>query len=291
MNEHIRNWQSYVIIKISLILNAFTHMKKICLLLIGTSSLMANANIIYEYRDNSRGGQLFLTNIQQDTSGSGKFTQKSITYYPDTKLHGNGDIPETYNPSTASTPSRSANKNAYDHFIRASASRHGIDPALVKAIIHTESAFNLNARSPVGAMGLMQLMPGTARDMGVSNAWDAAQNIEGGVKYLAWLKRQTNNLDHIIAAYNAGFGNVKKYGGIPPFRETQNYVKSVKNRYMTLYRNDPSLMRYLAQATTTTTSTQSMTITPVAQNTAQPLVQTGSGRIYINNGASLDGVR
>lgn len=251
-------------------------------------SLTATANTIYGYEDNSRGGQLFLTNIQQDTSGASKFTQKSVTYYPDTKLHTSGQVPATYNPSTASTPSRSANKNAYDHLIRASAARHGIDPALVKAVIHTESAFNPNARSPVGAMGLMQLMPGTARDMGVVNAWDPAQNIEGGVKYLAWLKRQTSNLDHIIAAYNAGYGNVKKYGGIPPFRETQNYVKSVKNRYMTLYRNDASLMGYLAQAPATTTQTTA--IVPVSyaapQNNVQPTIQTGSGRIYISSGSS-----
>ena len=194
---------------------------------------VAFAENIYAYKKGDS-QQLFLTNIKQNQSGAEKFTEISVTYYPDTKLH-KGDIPSTYNPNTAATPSRSANRNAYDHLILASAYRHGVDPALVKAIIHTESAFNPNARSPVGAMGLMQLMPGTARDMGVSNPWDPAQNIEGGTKYLAWLQRQFKNRDFVVASYNAGLGNVRKYGGIPPFRETQNYVKSVNSRYSSLY--------------------------------------------------------
>ncbi|WP_066805795.1 lytic transglycosylase domain-containing protein [Moraxella oblonga] len=202
-------------------------------------SQVAFAGNVYVYKDNN--GQNFLTNVQQNTSGTNKFTQVSVTYYPDTKLHSAGDIPVTYNPTTSATPSSSANRDRYDHLIRSAAMRHGVDPALVKAIIHTESAFNPNARSPVGAMGLMQLMPGTARDMGVANAWDPAQNIEGGVKYLAWLQRQFTNRNHVIAAYNAGHGNVKKYGGIPPFRETQNYVRSVSNRYATLYVYDANI--------------------------------------------------
>lgn len=130
----------------------------LCLAMIACLPSLAVAENIYAYKkgDNQ---QLFLTNIKQNQSGAEKFTEISVTYYPDTKLH-KGDIPSTYNPTTAATPSRSANKNAFDHLILASAARHGVDPALVKAIIHTESAFNPNARSPVGAMGLMQLMPG-----------------------------------------------------------------------------------------------------------------------------------
>lgn len=250
----------------------------------------ALAENIYAYKKGDN-NQLFLTNIKQDTSGAEKFTEISVTYYPDTKLHKGGAIPDTYNPITAAKPSHSSNRNAYDHLIRVAAARYGVDPALIKAIIHTESAFNPNARSPVGAMGLMQLMPGTARDMGVANAWDPAQNIEGGVKYLAWLQRQFSNRDYVIAAYNAGLGNVRKYGGIPPFRETQNYVRSVNNRYATLYRADAGLMGgYVAQApvvapapvTHTAPSVQSVSYaTP--QN---PTIQGGSGRIYISSGSS-----
>ena len=132
-------------------------------------------------------------------------------------------------------------------------------------------------------MGLMQLMPGTARDMGVTNAYDPAQNIEGGVKYLAWLKKQFSNTNHIIAAYNAGLGNVRKHGGIPPFRETQNYVKSVNSRYNSLYRNDTSLTAgYLAQAPSNAPAVAVSMPSP-STATSTPTISNGNGRIYISS--------
>lgn len=120
----------------------------------------------------------------------------------------------------------------YDSLIAASAARHGVDPALMKAMIHTESGFDPNARSPVGAMGLGQLMPATARRFGVKNPWNPAENIEGMAKYMAYHKKMfPNDRNKQVAAYNAGEGNVQKYGGIPPFKETQEYVKRVSGRY------------------------------------------------------------
>jgi soluble lytic murein transglycosylase-like protein len=120
------------------------------------------------------------------------------------------------------------NTSAYAAEIRAAAREHGVDEAVVRAIIHAESAFNPNALSRVGAQGLMQLMPATARRFGVGNPFDAAQNIEGGVQYLAWLlKRFNGDLNLAAAGYNAGEGAVDKYKGVPPYSETQRYVQRV----------------------------------------------------------------
>lgn len=120
------------------------------------------------------------------------------------------------------------NTAAYRDEIAVAARRHGVDEAVVRAIIHAESAFNPNALSRVGAQGLMQLMPATARRFGVGNAFDANQNIAGGVQYLAWLlKRFNGDLALAAAGYNAGEGAVDKYRGVPPYAETQRYVQRV----------------------------------------------------------------
>lgn len=121
------------------------------------------------------------------------------------------------------------NTVAYAAEIRAAALQHGVDEAVVRAIIHAESSFNPNALSRVGAQGLMQLMPATARRFGVSNAFDASQNIRGGVQYLAWLlKRYNGDLTLAAAGYNAGEGAVDKYKGVPPYSETRLYVQRVR---------------------------------------------------------------
>lgn len=130
------------------------------------------------------------------------------------------------------------NPNAYDAQIRAAARQHGVEEAIVRAIIHAESSFNPNALSRVGAQGLMQLMPATARRFGVSNAFDPTQNISGGVQYLSWLlKRYNGDLTLAAAGYNAGEGAVDRYKGVPPYNETRRYVERVRllaERYRSL---------------------------------------------------------
>ena len=109
---------------------------------------------------------------------------------------------------------------------------NNLDKDLVKSVVRHESGFNANATSKCGAMGLMQLMPATAESLGVTNAYDAEQNIAGGTKYLKGLMdRFDNNKELALAAYNAGPNAVKKYGGIPPYKETQNYVKCIMKTY------------------------------------------------------------
>lgn len=203
------------------------------LYILGTASIMplattTHAGQIYMYKDSN--GSTLLTNRK---SADRSLTKVKVTYYPDSNIHSY----RNWGNSEASVlPSYSRNKNAFDHIIQQAAQQHGVSEGLIKAVMHTESGFNVNARSPVGAQGLMQLMPATARRFNVSNAYDPQENIMAGAKYLAWLlKRFNGNTTLALAGYNAGEGNIAKYGGVPPFRETQDYIRRVTSRYSNLY--------------------------------------------------------
>jgi soluble lytic murein transglycosylase-like protein len=118
----------------------------------------------------------------------------------------------------------------YETLIAEHAADHGVDVGLVRAVIQAESAFNPRARSVKGAMGLMQLMPATAQEYGVYDPYDPAQNIRGGVAYLrALLTKYSDNQELALAAYNAGPAAVERYGTVPPYRETRNYIDRIKS--------------------------------------------------------------
>lgn len=123
-------------------------------------------------------------------------------------------------------------KAEIEELVEKSAKKHQVDPKLVRAMIQVESDYNINAVSNKGAMGLMQLMPATAQELGVQNPFNAGQNIEGGVNYLKYLLDQFNgDIEKTLAAYNAGASRVRRNGGVPQIPETVNYVKKVRNLY------------------------------------------------------------
>jgi soluble lytic murein transglycosylase-like protein len=136
--------------------------------------------------------------------------------------------------SLATRPTRSfltTPVRSYDDLIERASKRHGVPPALVKAVIHAESAFNPRAVSPKGAMGLMQLMPQTAQLLGVARPFHASQNVQGGTRYLRSLHDRYGSWTHTLAAYNAGPSAVDHYRGVPPYAETRQYVKRVLSYY------------------------------------------------------------
>jgi hypothetical protein len=135
-------------------------------------------------------------------------------------------------PLFAITESSATPPDRLERIVRSAAERHKVDPALVKAVISTESAWNPRATSRKGAMGLMQLIPSTAKRYGGGNLYDPAQNVEAGTLYLKWLlDRYNGDLTKSLAAYNAGERAVDNSGGVPPYWETQRYVRKVTDAY------------------------------------------------------------
>lgn len=172
-------------------------------------SAHVGADNIYKYR--GANGEILYTDQPQDRVSAG-YTLLSVRKG------------WSYRPQ----PLSEFQRNRYDTLILANAGQFEVEPALVKAVIHAESLFDRYAVSRVGAQGLMQLMPGTADYLDVTNPFDAADNIRGGTRFLAYLQDRFPSLEQVLAAYNAGEGNVRRYGGIPPFPETRAYVQKVK---------------------------------------------------------------
>ena len=177
-------------------------------------------------------------------------------------------------PPAATPAPAAANQPPYHELVLTAASRYGVDAELISSVIEVESHFNPKAISAKNARGLMQLLPETAARLGVKDIFDPKENIEGGTRYLKELLQLYNNdLTLALAAYNAGPDNVQKYGNVPPFRETESYVKQVKKKYQKNQKNKS------APATKTTTPSAPTNAPSASPSTpsAAPTAPTGSG--------------
>jgi soluble lytic murein transglycosylase-like protein len=171
------------------------------------------AEIRARFRPDEAGGAVSVAPHQ--SAAPGLRTQSVQPFFPD------------YLIRPAKEAAAAQGSTEYDEPVERAAARYGVDSALVKAVIQAESGFNPNAVSHAGAQGLMQLMPSTAAGLGVSNPLDPAQNIDAGVRYLKGQIDRFGDVSQALAAYNAGPAAVAKYGGVPPFKETQDYVNKV----------------------------------------------------------------
>jgi soluble lytic murein transglycosylase-like protein len=201
----------------------------LCAAIAATGPAAASGGDIHVYRQ-ADGTRLFTDRKQQR---------------PGAKYVGTYGRPTAYTSCNRMTPALlKTRSDSYLPLIRPHATAHDVPAELVRAVMQVESCFDKNAVSRVGARGLMQLMPGTAADLGVRNSFDPAQNIAGGVRYLGMMrKRYPSDWKLALAAYNAGPGAVDKYGGIPPFAETQSYVKRVMSLYERSIRVTPAPLK------------------------------------------------
>jgi hypothetical protein len=191
----------------------------------------AGRNNYYAYTDAK--GILHVTNVPGRSSGN-------WAIYKTLEGSGGDDVARGRAASRQGPPRADPERlHRWDSYIRAAAQRYQLPESLLRAVIHTESNYYSQAVSRAGAVGLMQLMPKTAKALGVRDAFDPGQSVHGGARYLRLLaNRYDGDMVLVLAAYNAGAGNVERYGGVPPFAETRAYVRSVLRRYYAYERQE-----------------------------------------------------
>ncbi|MCL1875272.1 MAG: lytic transglycosylase domain-containing protein [Synergistaceae bacterium] len=187
---------------------------------------------IEEIERKGRSFNNFNTNIEVTPAKKSRFVD--LLEEEENRIKGSVSFPsleiDSYDPSNAKIPGakRKVSKSEWEKYITRYAKEYGVDEDLIRAVIKVESANNPGALSSKGAMGLMQLMPNTAKMLGVKDAWDPEQNIRGGVKYLSQLSDKFDgDIVKMLAGYNAGPSKVDQFSGVPPYAETENYVKKV----------------------------------------------------------------
>lgn len=211
-----------------------------CVLLLGAIALARHARAEEMYRYVDERGVVHLSNVPADVRyrkyriGSAGGSGKGILILA--RREGRTHIPGlTQKAAYALVPSRgrgmARSPKAYDQLIARAAARHGLPPALIKAVVKAESNFQPHALSQKGAQGLMQLMPATAEDLGVDDPFRPEENVHGGTRYLREMYDRFGDWEQALAAYNAGPGAVDRFGGIPPYAETQQYVERVLHYY------------------------------------------------------------
>lgn len=192
-------------------------------------------------------------------------------------------------PFQALTGSHGLSSARLEELVRTTANRHGVDPNLVRAVIETESGGNPSAVSRKGAVGLMQLMPTTALELGVRNMYSAQENLEAGVRYLhTLLERYGGDLDRALAAYNAGAGAVDRAGGVPRYRETRDYVRKVTSSYFAADARRPFSVSNAPRSGLSSVATGSAfkTATPPAGKKPAPVAAPPAHKIYQTTDAS-----
>ena len=178
----------------------------------------------------------FNVNKSQDISNPFKFgslTTQNVSAEVVNSATPVNSIEEQMASVTFDSASKETKKSQLKELISKISKKHGVDEKLVNAVIKQESGYNTKAKSSAGAQGLMQLMPATAKSLGVTDPYNPVQNVDGGVRYLkSMMEKYNGNVVLALAAYNAGPGNVDKYNGVPPFKETQNYLKNILYDYL-----------------------------------------------------------